>query len=124
VPLRPLPVRDPGNLYSVLRQEIDRDGQPRTFAGCEYPLFRQMRAALGSDVELLAIASPEPFDLTYGHETERAQVQYVSGSMFASFGLTPAAGRLLTERDDRTPGAHPYAVGTTTGLAASAGIRA
>jgi predicted permease len=110
--LRPLPVRDPGNLYAVLRQEIDRDGQPRTFAGCEYPLFRQMRAALGSDVELLAIASPEPFDLTYGsaHETERAQVQYVSGSMFASFGLTPAAGRLLTERDDRTPGAHPYAV--------------
>jgi predicted permease len=110
--LRPLPVRDPGNLYSVLRQEIDRDGQPRTFAGCEYPLFRQMRAALGSDAELLAIASPEPLDLTYGsvHETERAQVQYVSGAMFASFGVTPAAGRLLTERDDRTPGAHPYAV--------------
>ncbi|HYP15293.1 MAG TPA: ADOP family duplicated permease, partial [Bryobacteraceae bacterium] len=27
-----------------------------------------------------------------------------------SFGLKPALGRLLTESDDRTPGAHPYAV--------------
>ena len=30
--------------------------------------------------------------------------------MFSSFGLQPAAGRLLTENDDKTPGAHPYAV--------------
>ncbi len=30
--------------------------------------------------------------------------------MFASFGLRPAAGRLLTADDDATPGAHPYAV--------------
>lgn len=30
--------------------------------------------------------------------------------MFESFGLKPALGRLLTESDDKTPGAHPYAV--------------
>jgi predicted permease len=30
--------------------------------------------------------------------------------MFSSFGLRPAWGRLLTENDDLTPGAHPYAV--------------
>jgi predicted permease len=30
--------------------------------------------------------------------------------MFTSFGLRPALGRLLFESDDRTPGAHPYAV--------------
>jgi predicted permease len=110
--LRPLPITDPGNLYSVIRREIGTDGKPRTFTGCEYPLFRQMRAAIGTDAELLAIASPERLDLTYASddETERAQVQYVSGWMFNSFGLTPAAGRLLTEQDDRTPGAHPYAV--------------
>jgi predicted permease len=30
--------------------------------------------------------------------------------MFASFGLRPALGRLLTDDDDRTPAAHPYAV--------------
>ena len=110
--LRPLPVRDPANLYSMVRQTIGNDGKPRTYAESEYPLFRQMRAAIGSDAELLAIAAPQRLDLTYAsdHETEPAQVQYVSGWMFDSFGLTPAAGRLLTERDDRTPGAHPYAV--------------
>jgi predicted permease len=110
--LRPLPVRDPGNLYSAVRSSIDTDGKLRSYESCEYPLFEQMRAAIGSDAELLAISAPERLDLTYAsyHETEPAQVQYVSGSMFDSFGLTPAAGRLLTERDDRTPGAHPYAV--------------
>lgn len=30
--------------------------------------------------------------------------------MFESSGLRPAVGRLLTERDEQTPGAHPYAV--------------
>src|SRR5262249_45241929 len=36
--------------------------------------------------------------------------QYVSGTMFDSFGLRPVLGRLLTPDDDRTPGASPYAV--------------
>jgi putative ABC transport system permease protein len=41
---------------------------------------------------------------------ERAYVQYVSGSMFSSFGLRPALGRLLTNSDDLKPHGHPYAV--------------
>ena len=51
-------------------------------------------------------------ELTYAseHEMERAYRSYVSGWMFESFGLRPALGRLFTEDDDRTPGAHPYAV--------------
>ena len=51
-------------------------------------------------------------DLTYrgDADVEKATVQYVSGWMFDRFGLRPAAGRLLTEEDDRHPGAHPYAV--------------
>ena len=110
--LRPLPVRDAGDLYSLARNTIGGDGQPRSYEDFEYPLFRQMRAAIGSDAELLAIAGPRRQDLTYAsyHDTEPAQVQYVSGWMFRSFGLTPAAGRLLTEQDDLTVGAHPYAV--------------
>ena len=53
-----------------------------------------------------------PVDLTYGsdQDMERVNLQYVSGWMFDTFGLRPAAGRLLTENDDLTPGAHPYAV--------------
>ena len=41
---------------------------------------------------------------------EKAYLQYVSGWMFASFGLRPASGAYLAENDDLTPGAHPYAV--------------
>jgi len=41
---------------------------------------------------------------------EKAEVQYVSGWMFGTFGLRPSVGRLLTENDDLKPGAHPYAV--------------
>src|SRR5256885_4013158 len=40
----------------------------------------------------------------------RSWRQYVSGSMFARFGLNPALGRLFTENDDLTPGTRPYAV--------------
>ena len=37
-------------------------------------------------------------DLTYktDQEMEKANLQYVSGSMFNIFGLQPALGRLLT----------------------------
>jgi predicted permease len=41
---------------------------------------------------------------------EKAYRQYVSGWMFDSFGLKPELGRLFTESDDLTPGAHPVAV--------------
>jgi predicted permease len=53
-----------------------------------------------------------PTDLTYKSdaEMEKAYVQYVSGWMFDSFGLRPAAGRLFTEDDDSKPRAHAYAV--------------
>src|SRR5581483_2904065 len=43
-------------------------------------------------------------------DTEHAYQQYVSGWMFSTFDVQPALGRLLTEDDDLTPGAHPYAV--------------
>ena len=61
---------------------------------------------------MIAISYADRVDLTYGsdEEMEKAYRQYVSGWMFDTFGLRPAAGRLFTERDDLQPGAHPYAV--------------
>jgi predicted permease len=110
--LRPLPVAAPERLYVLSRQGIGWDGKPSTDDGYEYPLFRQMRAAVNDQAELLAISHAERVDLTYrsDEEMEKAYLQYVSGWMFGSFGLQPSLGRLLTENDDLTPGAHPYAV--------------
>lgn len=62
--------------------------------------------------ELIAVSYDDRMDLNYGRdeEMEKAHLQYVSGWMFSSFGLRPAAGRLFTENDDLQPRAHPYAV--------------
>jgi putative ABC transport system permease protein len=111
--LRPLPVADPGNLYVLLRHGLGfADGKPRTSDSYEYPLFRQMRAAVQGNAELIAAGYSDRVDLTYGTdlEVEQARRQYVSGAMFPSLGLRPALGRLFTGNDDLTLGAHPVAV--------------
>jgi putative ABC transport system permease protein len=112
--LRPLPVAGAKRLYSVAFQgTFAADGAPMTYDSCSYPMFRRMRVDVEDQAESIAISMyGGPSDLTYGsdQDTERVNLQYVSGQMFATFGLKPAAGRLLSSNDDLTPGAHPYAV--------------
>lgn len=110
--LRPLPVSGPQRLYALSRQRFGMSGKPATYDGWEHPLFRQMRAAVADQATLIAVSYAQRVELTYNsdQEMEKAHVQYVSGSMFGSFGLRPALGRLLSENDDLKPGAHPVAV--------------
>jgi len=110
--LRPLPIADAGRLYVLSRQGIGFDGKPTTYDSWAYPSFRLMRAAVKDQAGMIAISYADRTDLTYAsdQEMEKACTQYVSGWMFSSFGLRPALGRLLTEKDDRKPGAHPHAV--------------
>lgn len=109
--LRPLAISDPHRLYVVSRGAADQAGE-----GWPHIRFRRMRAAMAGQADLIAISFPEQTDITYGPhqgpdaEMERAYLQYCSGGMFRSFGIRPALGRLLTEDDDRAPGAHPVAV--------------
>ena len=110
--LRPLPVAHPERLYSVVFEGAGVDGKTGTYDSCSYPMFQQMRAATKDQAELMAVSYADRSDLTYrsDQETERAYRQFVSGWMFQTLGLRPAAGRLFTENDDVTPGAHPVAV--------------
>ena len=110
--LRPLPVADADRLYSLSRRGLGFDGKPRTFDSWAYPAFRRMRAAVRDEAELLAISYAQRADVAYtsDQDIEKAYLQYVSGWMFGTFGLRPAAGRLLVEDDDDQPRAHPYAV--------------
>jgi predicted permease len=111
--LRPLPVAGAARLYSVSFESPWMDGSIGYYDSCSYPMFRRMRADLKDQAESVAVSLYNgPADLTYGsdQEMEKANVQYVSGWIFPAFGLRPAAGRLLTEDDDLTPGMHPYAV--------------
>ena len=110
--LRPMPVSNPERLYTAGRQGVDPGGHFRISDSWEYPLFQQMRPAVKDQAELIAASDVVLTDITYSsdQEMERAHRQFVSGWMFADFGLKPALGRLLRESDDLEPGAHPYAV--------------
>jgi predicted permease len=110
--LRPLPVVHPERLYSVAFEGPGAGGRGMTYDSCSYPMFRQMRAAVKEQAESVAVSYADRIDLTYGRdqEMEKAYGQFVSGWMFSTFGLRPAAGRLLTGNDDVAPGGHPVAV--------------
>lgn len=110
--LRPLPISDPVNLYDLSRRVTGTKGEIEVWDTWAYPAFAQMRQAVKGKAELIAVSLVETTDITYGSdaEMEKANVQYVSGWMFSSFGLRTVVGRLLTESDDTTPGAHPVAV--------------
>lgn len=110
--LRPLPIAAPDRLYALSRQELETSGQSTRRDNWDYPLFREMRAAVESQATLIAISDAERVEITFrsDREMERAHVQYVSGDMFDTFGLHAASGRLLSQKDDLEPGAHPVAV--------------
>lgn len=110
--LRPLPVSDPGRLHFITFEHLAHDGKLRLSSSFDYPAFRELRAAVKGSAEVMAISHPTRIDLTYSsdQEMEKAHRQYISGWTLGTFGLKPAVGRLLTEADDVTPGAHPYAV--------------
>ncbi len=108
--LRPLPVSHPERLYAIQYRGIDETGKPSTRDISFYPEFVQMREAARQDAELVAISTPFNDEVTFDSETEKVHQQYVSGSMFSTFGLQPASGRLFTGDDDRIPKAAPVAV--------------
>ncbi len=109
---RPLPVANAQRLYALSREIFTFDGKPIRSDMWAYPSFRLMRDAVMDQAELIAVSEASRTDLTYGseQEMEKAYVQYASGAMFQAFGLRPALGRLLTQNNDRKPGADPYAV--------------
>jgi putative ABC transport system permease protein len=109
--LRPLPVRQPEQLvylafptYTPERPEAD------TFND---PLFVRLREASREHVSLFAMSTQVVRRAAFadaGGEKEQLRAQHVSGDAFATLGVAPAAGRLLTRQDDERPGAHPVAV--------------
>jgi len=109
---RPLPVAHAERLYAISREVFTLEGKPIRSDMWAYPSFSLMRDAVKDQAQLIAVSAVSRTDLTYGsdQDMEKANIQYVSGSMFQAFDLQPALGRLLAENDDRTPGSAPYAV--------------
>ncbi len=110
--LRPLSIEHPERLYVLSEYGMGFDNKPGERHSWAYPDFQLMRIAAKGRAELIAIGFANREDVTYktDAEMEQANVQYVSGWMFPTFGIEASAGRLFTENDDQKPGAHPYVV--------------
>ena len=102
--LRPVPGAYEADELRVVALET-RDGRARSWS---YPNYRDLRdRATAMDV----VAQDDlAMSIAAGGQPERAFGALVSGNYFRVMGLQPALGRLLSEDDDRTPGAHPVAV--------------
>ena len=76
------------------------------YDSCSYPMFRQMRAAVRQQAELIAVSMFNGFvDLTYGSDQEMESLSntFPDG---CSTGLRPAL-KAVTENEDLKPGGHP-----------------
>ena len=106
--LRLLPVKNP-------RELVQLDG-PGTFRGrsmgdrtFSYPMYVDLRDKNDVFTGLVARFGASA-TLTARNQSERVDVELVSGNTFEVLGTIPILGRALTPADDRTPGAHPVAV--------------
>ncbi len=107
--VRALPVESPEQLV-----HLEWDGH---FVGggrgyghlIPHPLYEDLWAEQTVFQEMAA-RSPGEVTLQIGDQSERAQVDLVTGSYFPMFGLRPHLGRLLTEDDDQLLDAHPVVV--------------
>ena len=105
--LRPLPVKDPGQIYDLFPQQKD-DSTP--LVQFSIPNFRDIRAqstAVYSDV----IAHTYGIDgFAVNGKSDRVVTEYVTGNFFSMLGLKPVIGRLLLPSEGETPMADPVIV--------------
>lgn len=109
---RPIQIDSPERLHLFTLHVTNQDGSPGINDSCEYPFFRILSKAIENEAQALAISYPGRADITYAGtpEMEKAFFVYISGDAFPAFHLQAALGRLLTQNDNRSPGAHPVAV--------------
>ena len=114
--LKSLPVQKPEQL--VLFGKAESAGLTNGFPDSStdlfsYPFYRQaqQRTELFSGVAgLLSIPWTVHGFVNASGDIEKMQVQLVTGTYFPVLGVNASLGRVLTEADDQTPGAHPVAV--------------
>jgi predicted permease len=102
--LQPIPGAHAADSVFVVALET-REGRPRSWS---YPNYRDVQQR-AQTFELLAQDDLALSVAVEGH-AERAVGALVSGNYFQVLGVQPQLGRVLSEADDRTAGAHPVVV--------------
>jgi predicted permease len=105
--LKSLPVKQPERLVAINSIAPSQPGYQRGIFS--YPVFREMREKDTVFSGMFARSGTQTSMSGVG-QTERVQTELVSGNFFSVLGVNPHLGRLFTEADDQTPGAHPVAV--------------
>ncbi|HKD11619.1 MAG TPA: ABC transporter permease, partial [Thermoanaerobaculia bacterium] len=102
VALRPLPVRAPGQLAAV------KFVGARVRSGNFSASYPELTSSIWKRIEEQQAAfsrigawSSEPLNLAPGGDARNVEALWVSGGFFATLGVEPAAGRLLSPDDDR-----------------------
>jgi predicted permease len=105
--LKTLPVNQPEQLVIVATGAPGQQSPPGS--SFSYPLFRELRDKQSSFSGIIARAVVT-LSLRASGQAERVVGEVVSGNFFSVLGVPPLLGRVFTEADDQTPGAHPVAV--------------
>ncbi len=91
--LRPLPVADPGRLFVVSFTVHDSQNRPDTLDDFDYPTYRRYADVIGERADLMVVGMTARQDIIVGtSEPEKVFRQFLSGNVFPTFGLQPAAG--------------------------------
>jgi predicted permease len=114
--LRSLPVHQPAQLVLFGQGQASGTtnfmphGNTQVFS---YPFFREFRRKNQGFSDVAAIQS----FLVQSHGRvardsglEKISVELVSGTYFNTLGVNAILGRVFTDADDQTPGAHPFAI--------------
>lgn len=107
--LRELPVRNPEQLVMIY-QKGAHNGSNMGSRMNSYPIYQdfQQKAAPFSEVLCRRIM---PASVSMANQTERVQVELVSGNYFSMLGVKAAAGRLFSsQEDDQVFRGHPVVV--------------
>src|SRR5437763_2522848 len=120
--LRSLPVQHPEQLVVVNWRAKDRpavihgqngsrhrDNAGTTSPNYPFGAFQLLRSNQDVLSAVFAYALAPELNLVAENQAEIADVQLVSGGFYGGLGVSPAAGRLIVDDDDRT-GASPVAV--------------
>ena len=109
--LRPPPVKEPGKLWQVWRQNLKGGSAFERYQGSSYPGYVYFRDHNQSFATLAAFDPETPF-VSWSREGigRSIQCQFVSGNFFNACGIGTTLGRPFGPEEDRQPGADPVAV--------------
>jgi MacB-like periplasmic core domain len=114
--LRSLPIRKPEQLMLFGKGTIGGSTGDLPFASWQllsYAFsqeFRQKTQAFSEVAAIDSIMFRTHGRVGDGSNFEKISAELVSGTYFATLGVSPVPGRVLSDSDDGTPGAHPVAV--------------